>query len=64
MVKSQVFFLFMSYALVAGLVLIPVAFKEVKSKIDHGKEKRRMALDINPRVSVNRNIDVIMPEKI
>jgi sugar phosphate permease len=64
MVKSHVFYLFMAYSLIAGVVLIPVAFKEVKSKIDHGKEKRKMALDMNQRITVNRNLDVIMPDKI
>lgn len=65
LIKSELFILFMIYSLIAGLVLTPVAFKEIKSKIDHGKEKRRLTLDLNLRnLQVNPNMDMIMPDKI
>ena len=48
-------------SLIAGLILLPIAYKEVKSKIDSGKEKRRLTLDRNMENLPIPQLDMIAP---
>ena len=48
-------------SLIAGLILLPIAYKEVKSKIDSGKEKRRLTLDRNIENMPIPQLDMIAP---